>query len=112
VARATRQAAHETYQARLDEAVTETTALSAQAASLQRQLAKLRQAMGRLPSVSESILGKVSFNTLSAYLTERSQIATQIARLRGNLDQSTIALDTLLGMPLDDGAHSHLAHSL
>ena len=112
VARATRQAAHETYQARLDEAVTEATALSAEAASLQRQLVSLRQAMGRLPPLPESTLGKVSFNTLSAYLIERSQIVTQIARLRGDLDQSTIALDTLLGMPLDDNAHPHLAHSL
>lgn len=112
VAHATREAAHETYQARLDEAITETIALSAEAAKLQRQLTRLQQAMGRLPPVSESNLGNVPFSTLSAYLTERSQVVAQIARLRGNLDQSTIALDTLLGMPLDDDIHSHMAHSL
>lgn len=106
VARATRRALHATYQARLNEAVTKVTALGAETASLQRQLAGLRQAMGRLPRMPEDKLGKVPFNTLASYLTERSQITLQIARLCGDIDQSSIALDTLLGIPL--GGQGHL----
>lgn len=106
VARATRLALYATYQARLNEAVTKVAALSAETASLQRQLAGLRQSMGRLPRMPEDTLGKVPFSALAAYLTERSQIGLQIARLRGDIDQSSIALDTLLGMPL--GGQDHL----
>ncbi|MDE2139372.1 MAG: TolC family protein [Gammaproteobacteria bacterium] len=111
VARATRQTLHATYQARLDEAVTETTALSEEAASLQRQIVRLRQTLGQLPPAPKTTLGNVTFNILAAYLTQRNQIAAQIARLHCDLDQATIALDTLVGMPLDN-TRSHPAHSL
>ncbi|MGH8279299.1 MAG: TolC family protein [Gammaproteobacteria bacterium] len=107
VARATRQSLHATYQARIDEAVTEVTALSGVAASLQAELVHLQHTLGRLPPVAESARGNVPFNTLAAYVAERGQIVAGIARLHGTLDQTVIALDTLLGMPLDNHLPAH-----
>lgn len=101
IARATRQALHATYQARLDAAVSEATTLSDQAGDLQKQLAQLKKALGQLPSLAEDTLGRVPFSNLAAEQARRSQILVQIASFQGDLDQTTIALDTLLGMPLN-----------
>ena len=101
VARATRRALYATYQARLNESVTQITALSRQAAGLGRRLTQLQQAMGRLPPLPPGTLGRVPFNTLAAVLAERSQVTAQRAHLREDLDRTAIALDTLLGLPLD-----------
>lgn len=109
VARATRQALHSTYQARLDAATLEVTALSEAAIQLNTQLTQLQQTLGRLPNVPRQTLTSVPFDTLSTYLYRRDQIAAEIARLQGNLDQAVIALDTLLGLPLDTPAGDHTA---
>ena len=101
VARATRRAMHATYQARLNQAVTQITALSKQAAGLEKRLTQLQQSTRRLPPLPAGIVGHVPFYTLAAELAERSQVTAQKAHLREDLDRTAIALDTLLGLPLD-----------
>lgn len=109
VARANRQSLHDDYQARLDAAVSEATSLSGEADELQEQLTDLQRKIGQLPAAAVSQVGIVPFDSLVAYVAERGQVTTEIARLRGALDQTTIALDTLLGMPLDGRAHTQPA---
>lgn len=104
VARATRQSLHDDYQARLDTAVTEVTSLNDEAVQLQLQFEELQRAIGERPPAAQAEVGAVRFDTLAAYVTQRGQIGTEIAETRLALDQAAIALDTLLGMPLDEHA--------
>lgn len=101
VARATRRALYATYQARLNEAVNQIAALTKQAAGVNAQLQQLQLSRGRLPQFPPASVGRVPFNTLAAELAERSQIAAARAHLHEDLDRIAIALDTLLGLPLD-----------
>lgn len=110
VAQATRQHLHAVYQARLNDAVTNVVSLRTEAVDLQNQLADLNRAMGQVPTQAELHVGTVAFDVLSSYLAHRSQIMVNIARVRASLDETTIALDTLLGMPLDSPSHT-LTHA-
>lgn len=101
-ARASRLALNAAYAARLNDAVTEALSLRAQGQHIGQALATLRSSMARLPAApEETALGNVSFARLAAYSRERAQIASTIAGLQHSLDETSIALETLLGMPID-----------
>lgn len=100
VARATRQSLHAAYQARLDAAVTEVASLSDAETTLHTALVHMRQRVRARAAPTDAQPGTVSFTALATYLTQRRQMRDELASLRYTLDQTTIALDTLLGMPL------------
>lgn len=101
-ARASRLALHDAYAARLDDAATEAFSLSDEARHVQRTLARLRESLVKLAAVPEdAALGDLSFDTMAAYVQRKAQIATTVAQLQYSLDRANIALDTVLGMPLD-----------
>lgn len=100
VARAQRLHLHAVYQARLDEAVAQVTSLESQSSNLAHTLAQLQKSLTDMPAIPSTALTTVPFNTLGDYLQQREIIASKTARLRNALDRCTIALETLLGMPI------------
>ncbi|MDE2346797.1 MAG: hypothetical protein KGL13_10070, partial [Gammaproteobacteria bacterium] len=111
VARAKRQSLHDIYQQRLDTAVSQVDSLSQQAESLSRMLARLRHSLDALPVIPASALQTVPFQILAADLQQRDSLQQEYARLYETLDRTTIALGTLLGMPLTQSNQLRPDHS-
>ncbi|MGH8321550.1 MAG: hypothetical protein ACRESX_03445, partial [Gammaproteobacteria bacterium] len=101
VARAMRQSLHDAYQARLDASATEVTSLSDAANHLHAAFVQMQQTVSVRDEPTDTQPGTVSFNVLAAYLAQRRQMEDELASLRYTLDQTTIALDTVLGMPME-----------
>ncbi len=100
VARATRQSLHDVYQARLDAAATKVASLSDAATYVHAALVHMQQTVSVREEPTDTQPGTVPFNVLAAYLAQRRQMEDELASLRYTLDQTTIALDTVLGMPM------------
>jgi outer membrane protein TolC len=103
VASATRRFLHAAYQARLDSAVIEASALGDEVQRLSASLARVQRAAQAISSFNDAVPGTVPFDALEAYATQRMQMADAIATLRHALDETSIALETLLGMPIGSG---------
>ncbi|MGH8293330.1 MAG: TolC family protein [Gammaproteobacteria bacterium] len=104
VARATRQSLHDAYQARLDAAVTEVASMSDAETYLHAALVRMQHTVSVREEPTDTRPGMVPFDMLAAQLTQHRQMEDDVANLRYTLDQATIGLDTVLGMPL---GHAH-----
>lgn len=101
VAQATRQNLHAIYQARLDATVSEAASLGDAENALRSILARVQRSSPALAAPTDIRPGAVPAGKLATYLANRRQAHDELAGLRYTLDQTTIALDTLLGMPLE-----------
>lgn len=101
LARASRLALHTGYEARLQDATSRARSLGDETRRLQTLLRHRRESMKQLPTTpTDDSSGAVPFRTLAAYAARRAQVVSTIAELQYSLDEATVALQTLLGIPL------------
>lgn len=107
IQRATRAALRQSYQARLDQAVNQAHELWREIAIMHRQLQQLDTRLPALEQTTDAAQLSFEQGNMSAgtYINLRSSLLSkrvEAIRLKASLEQAQAALETLLGMTLDN----------
>jgi len=107
IQQATRAVLYQTYQARLDQSVSEADQISQAAQIMAHQLQDLHERLSKLKEIAATAEHNFQQGNLDAatYVSLKSNFLAQQAqaiRLRAALDQAQSALRMLLGLPFDD----------